>query len=288
MIQLEFHPIGHKVNFPEQLSECSKAEYISMSRFMLLYQSGKITMEQFLSLSVFSLLNVQRSKKPLDKKTAEQVFDNVALLSDYVMNFFIQVEEEGKMRLEIKQEFLHNPIETFRFNGVTYKGPSDAFRSINFGQYIDGFGAYMDFMQFQEIESLSKLISIFYKPSNRTLHKILKPDFNQLDIGILYGFYLFFASFQKWLSTSSNIYLDGVEINLSIIFQPHKSDEKDTSEIPGIGAKALLHSIAASGIYGTVDEVRATPFWDILPRLYEIRKTALDERARYAKQNPPK
>lgn len=287
MILLEFYETGKKVNFPESLAECNQREYVSMCRFIYLYQSGEITIEQFQRLSVYSLLNVQVSKKPLSQETEKAISENVAFLSDYVMNFFEIIEEEETKKITIKQNYIHNHIPSFKFNGLTYVGPKNNLEDVNFGDYMDGLGAFMDYEAFNEKSSLIKLFKIFYRPKLKFISKVNQPDFSKLDLGILYGFYMFFASFQKWISSSASVHYNGVEINLSIIFSG-KESKAGGSKIPGLGMKSLFHSIAESGVFGSAKELREAPLWDVLFFMYEMRKKRLDEEAELEriKKNP--
>lgn len=282
MIVVEFYGSGKKVNFPESLAECNQREYEAMSRFVFLYQSGKITFPQFQRLSVYALLNAVPSKKPLSPETEKAISENVAFLSDFVMNFFdIEETEEGN-RISIKKDYIHNHISSFNHQGLTFVGPQDNFQNTTFGQYMDGLGAYLDYEKFGEYQTLIKLLSTFYRPKQKFLGKILKPNLSKLDPGIPFGFYLFFSSFQKWISSGATVVHNGVEIDLSIIFSGEENKNYG-SGLPGLGMKSLFHSIAETGIFGAADSLRSTPLWEVLFLLYEMRKKSLDEKAEYDK-----
>lgn len=280
MIHLEIFETGQTVNFPESLAECDQREYIDMSKFIFLYTRGQINIYQFQKLSVYSLLNVELAKKELSIEAKAKIEGNVALLSDYVMNFF-EIEEdpeEGKPPvMPIKLDFIHNPMPKVRIAKRTFVGPSDNFESVTFGQYIDGLNVYLDYEKFRDDASLVKLFKIFYQPKNKLSLKFFNPIFYN-HIGEYYGFYLFFASFQKWLSSGAAVHYAGVEINLSIIFEKD-SEGNVGAGIPGFGMKSLFHSVAESGIFGPAEKLKETPLWDVLPVLYEMRKKSLDEKA---------
>ena len=122
------------------------------------------------------------------------------------------------------------------------------------------------------LEKFTKDKRIKYNPERTDQ---LAKTFKVLDIGIIYGFYLLFASFKKYLTTAK-IFIEGKEIDLSILFD---ATETVGSNIPGIGMKSTMFTIAESGIFGPLEKVREAPFWDIIVRIYDIRKRDLDFRA---------
>lgn len=285
MIKLEFFENGHEVNFPECLSECDTREYIDMSKFIFLYSTNQINLPQFQRLAVYSLLNVELSKRPLKSETERLVSQNVAFLSQYVMNFFDEKENEenGLINIIPKLDFIHNPMKTVTINKVKFVGPDDNMQNVTFGDYVDAHNVYFDYLAFSEIQSLRKLFDIFYKPKNKIFYGLMnKTISNGIDMGILYGFFLFFASFQKWLSTSAKVHYEGVEIDLSIIFQS-KDVSPTKSSNPGLGMKSLFHTVAETNVFGDADKLRETPLWDVLPFLYGMRKKSLDEKEEFEK-----
>ena len=113
---------------------------------------------------------------------------------------------------------------------------------------------------------------------NRQDNKKITKTISRLDIGYRYGFWLYFASFQKYLSTSK-VYREGRELDMSIIFDGGKQSDF-TSSIPGVGMLSMTYTLAASGEFGDRDKVDAAPMWDILVRMYDLTKRDLDDQAR--------
>src|SRR5690606_5517885 len=101
--------------------------------------------------------------------------------------------------------------------------------------------------------------------------------FKTLYFGEVFGFYLLFASFQKYL-TSAKIYWQGKELDLSILFSDDEIKEVE-SDIPGIGMHSTLFTLAESGVFGTIKEIRKENFWEIIIRMYDLRKRDLDHKA---------
>lgn len=280
MIELLQYETGRKIFFPEELSECDPHVYIKISRFIYLFMNGKINEDQYLRLSVYAILNIEPSKKPLAPETEKAVLEKVAMLSDYVLNFFEMVKDDsGKVvSVDIKLGFTHNPIPFFHNNGIKLKGVEDGFKNAPFGQYFTAIEHFLDYEAYREKESLIKLVQTLYQPKYPFLTRRFI-DWKRMDIGILFGVHLWLKSFQRWLQTAT-VYYGGSEINLGIIF---KSDGGIESDLPGLGMKSILFSISESGVFGSAENVMKVPFWDVIFRMYDARKKAEDEKAQYEK-----
>lgn len=282
MIEIEIMDNGKRAYIPENLGECSTGDqYIGMSRFIWLMQSGIIDEPEFYTLSIYKLLGIQPRKKKSDEETVSRRFDNIAWLSQYVLNFFDRSEQEGEEgKFKIKLGFTHNPIPEFKHRLVKFTGPKDEMEDVTFGQYVEALGYFLDYEQFREYKTLISLLSVFYKNKNPLIPKSRK-KLDHVEPGIAYGFYLFFASFHKYISNGTIVY-NGIEIDLGIIFNPVSSDKTlPESDIPGLGMKSILFDIAGSGVFGTKKEVEQTGFWEVLLRLYDLRKKSIDEKEYY-------
>ena len=276
MIEIQIMDNGKTTYFPENLGECDARQFTAVSRFIYLFQNEQITEPDFLSLCVYALLDIQPSKN-LDEKTKTDLFDNIAFLSHYITHFFEFDQKEKKQKF--KFGFTHNPIPEFTHNYIKFKGPSNEFRNVKFGQYVKGLEYFLDYEAFGEKQTLVDMLNVFYKNKNPLIPKKLK-SLKDVDLGILYGFYLYFASFHNYISTGT-VFYNGVELDLSIIFSASESEKQFKSQIPGLGVKSILFEVAASGVFGTKTEVEETDFWEVLLRLYDMRKQSKDEKEYY-------
>lgn len=274
-------------NIPTHLGECSKSQYISMCNLLFSYLSKDISFEEFKILAIYHLMNMVPSHK-IDDKTQINKMTNVVLLAELIESFFETNEEETQKI--IKLYYINNPIENIKSGDTNYYGPTDEFNNVKFGEYVDALSHFADFHATRETKYLFMLMATFYREKKILSSNVedftkdirikynaervseLAKTFEIQDIGVIYGFYLLFASFQKYLTTAK-LYIEGKEIDLSILFDDSNFVE---SEVPGIGMKSTLYTVAESGIFGTLKEVRETPLWEILVRLYDIRKRDLD------------
>ena len=291
---IEIPDSGIKKYFPADLSECDKKQYINMSALLYLYQTKQILLDTFLVNALYYLLDIKKTDK-----AGIEAYSNIAQLSKLILSFFDEIEVENEKVLQIKLYYIHNPIPSFLNITGRYYGPSDEFNNITFGEYVDALDPFEDFNTTGETKYLYQLLAIFYRPqksfhfirkhlnsydgdrrvaynSNHTLKRADKLK-NQ-PIGLVYGFYLLFASFQKYITTVK-IYIQGREIDFSILFDDSLLRNVKEHPAPGIGMKSILYSMAESGIFGDLDKVRNTNFWEIFIRMYDIKKRDLDMQA---------
>ena len=282
-----------KKYIPADLSECTPKQYIEMSALIFLFQIGEIEYEKFRVDAVYKLLEMKRKPSKQEKAFPDELDDDDAnkyaiifQLSELIDSFF---EVNADKQREIKQYYVNNPMPTIKGSYQTFHGPSDDFNNVTFGEYVDGLEAYVNFNQTGEMIYLHELVSIFYRPTqffskNRRPY-VPEQRINRMKqmklqyIGIIYGFYLYFASFQKCL-VDRVVFVQGNEIDLSILFN---SSRKEESKIPGLGMKGVLLTMAESGVYGPEPEVRNTPMWEIIIRMYDIIKRDLDQEAAFKK-----
>jgi hypothetical protein len=288
MHSIEIYETGKKLFIPEDLSECDPRQYIEMSELILLYQSGLIDYDMLLIQSVYKLLNMVPVNSKLHEDQ-ENKMDNISNIAQLINSFF-----EGEETKTIKQEYVHNPVPSYRPILTKYYGPTEMFMNVTFDEYRDGLRLFYQFNADHDISNLYDLCAIFYRPKKR-FHfiKKLSPSydgdirepynsfsvekraekFKKYPIGFVYGFYLFFASFQKFISTA-RIPWAGKEIDLSIVFESD-GDEKNPQH-PGIGMDSLFFSMAESQVFGDTEKLGKRKLWDILIRMYDMRVKDLE------------
>ncbi|MDK7375988.1 hypothetical protein QP519_10625 [Weeksella virosa] len=282
MIPIEFPEKKLRVYFPENLSECNKKEYINAARFAFAYQNKEINLDQMKTLMVYSILGLKKSKKKLTEKYSEEIWANIALLTEITEGFFIIDEEKMAYRLNI--DFLENKIDYFKLFFTKYYGPQDPLKDINVGQWIDAVELILDDSKYPDKNNLAGLLSIFYLKKNEKYdeHYVAnkrekrKEKFRFIDPGISFGFKLFLISFMNYLNSAS-VEVNGEIIDLSIIFE---SDPKDNyiSPRPGIGIRNTAFSMAQTGEFGDYQSVRKEELGNFMYRLYELKKYYLDEK----------
>lgn len=276
---------------PADLSECDAQQYMDMCELIFHFQNEAITYDELRTHAAYKLMNMTPSNAT-DQQ--EEKFANIYLISELIDDFF-DIDEKGLKT--IKQYYIHNPVPSFKPLWKTYYGPSDSFMNMTFGEYTDALRLFHDFHATGDMEILKIITALFYRPKKSFLfikkrmanyNGDIREPYNSHNlearakvlqhapIGFVYGFYMLFASFQKYL-IDAKIMWSGKEIDFSILFESSRGDEEISStETPGIGMDSIAFSIAESGAFGTIEEVRKADFWQIMVRMYDLRRNDLE------------
>lgn len=279
---------------PETLGECDQRQYIAMSYLISQYQAGQISYQDLQVQGVYALLNLKKSKNKLLIDDEENQLANMHMLSQLVDSFFEEGENGQKI---IIQDYVHNHVPKFKVLLHNYYGPEDSFTNLTFGEYTDALRIFLDFHATGDVDliyllaavlyrkkkwfyPLRKLSSSFNGDKRRTYNSNLIADradkFKYADPGFIYGVFLMFSSFQKYITTAE-IPWGGKILDLSILF-----DTSDTTDenIPGIGMDSILFTLAESGAFGALEDVQRANMWQIFVRMYDLRKRDLDQQAK--------
>jgi hypothetical protein len=281
---------------PSDLSECDAQQYIDMCELIFHFQNDTINYDEFRTHAIYKLLQMKPSKAVHNE---EEKFAAIYQLSELIDDFF-DIDDQGIK--VIKQYYIHNPVRSFKPVWKTFYGPADQFRDMTFGEYRDGLRLFHDFHATGDMHILTLLTAIFYRPK-KSFHYLKKQlasydgnireryNSNTLDlrskgfklapVGFMYGFYLLFASFQKYI-IDAKILWGGQEIDFSILFESNKNEESTTNRVPGIGMDSIAFSMAESGTFGNIKEVDNTNFWEIFARMYDLRRTDLERQKQEA------
>lgn len=293
---IEILETNTKRYIPSDLSECDSQQYMDLCELIFHYQNQVISYDELRTHAAYKLMNMVPSNAKVNEETEIQKNCNIAVIADLIEDFFESGENGQKV---IKQYYIHNPVPKFSPAFETFYGPSDSFMNMTFGEYSDGLRMFHDFPAIGDYNIIITLAAIFYRPkksfhfirkrsskyngdirqpyNSHTLEKRSK-HFQLAPIGFTYGFYLLFASFLKYMSTAKIIW-GGQEIDFSILYQDDESSsEKSNSSIPGIGMDSIAFSMAESGAFGTLEDVRNTNFWQIMIRMYDSRRTYLEQK----------
>lgn len=309
MILIESPDTNLKQYMPSDLSECDARQYIEMCQLIFQLQNGQISYEDLKTHAVYKLMNmIPSNKKPKSEDEEANKFSNVYRLAQQIESFFDTNEEGQKI---IKQHYIHNPVPQFRPAWKTYYGPTDQFMNIKFNEYTDALRLFHQFNATGEMELLYDMVAILYRPKKAfhfickylnsydgdireayNIHHIEKraKDFKYAPLGFIYGVYLYFASFQKLISTAK-VPWGGKELDLSILFEPADSDEvyEQDENTPDIGMDSVMFMMAESGAFGSRKELGDTSIWMIWIRMYEIRRKDLElikQQEKDAEHNP--
>jgi len=285
-LTIEIPELTKTMYMPLQLHYCNEQQYIAVCELLFRLDTGELNLEEFKILAVYALLNLKKGERKLEVDQTEEALDNIRIISEYIMDYFEETEEQ---KFTLKLSYQKNHITKIKPLIKTYWGPKDHFTSTTFGEYEEALNLFMEYSESKDIEILRRLFAIFYR--EQTNHKQVPyvsedleehiTNFSKTPIGILYGFYYTFAAFHTYF-TSSEVYWEGKRIDMSIIFTEQEEDQgedKTESPYPSLGMKSIAYQLAESGVFGSLQQVRNTNLWEAALRLYDIRKRDLDHKA---------
>jgi hypothetical protein len=285
---------------PEDLSECDTQQYIDMAGLMFLHQTGSLSYEELRVQAIYKLMNMvpaepktKLKRNPQLSEEEENKYANAYRLSELIDTFFDSTDENQRI---IKQNFIHNPVKKFKPLLTNYYGPEDLLSHLKFGEYSDALRLFNQIIADGELELLFPFVAILYRKKKtaiwyqkwmnkydgdiRQKYNSASVDerakkFENMPIGFIWGVYLMFGSFQKWLATAQ-IPWGGKVLDLSIIFTSEGNEEPEI--VPGLGMDAVMFAISESGVFGTKKELNETPLIEVLIRMYDIRKRDLEQK----------
>jgi hypothetical protein len=286
---------------PETLAECDTNQYIEMCHLLYRYQMQYISYFDLRVQAFYQLLNLKPSKKEHLLVDEETKWGNVYQLSELIDTFF--EDKEGQKIIKI--DYGHNPVGRFKPLRRFYYGPANHFTNIKFGEYLEGLRVFNQYHVTPADELLRQLAAIFYRkqkpllwlqrkikgfdgdvrrPYNPHTLQAREIAFKYAPWGFLYGFYLMFGAFQKFVSTAV-LPWGGKEIDFSILFED--SGDYYAEAVPGRGLDGVAMVLAESGQLGNINQVREAPLWDVMMLLYDLKKQDLDRKLN-EKQNTSK
>lgn len=285
---IEIPEANIKRYIPSDLSECDVKQYVDMCELIFHFMCGNITYEDLRVHAVYKLMNMKPISETLSNVDDEKKHGNLYVLSELIDDFF---DIDDKNQKVIKQNYIHNPVPSFAPAWKTYYGPSDQFMNVSFGEYSDALRLFLEFSSSGDIELLYHIAAILYRPK-KNFHFIRKNQaeydgdkrqaynsnlverradaMKRAPFGFVYGVYLLFASFQKFIS-SAEVPWGGKILDLSILFTPDLDDVQIDIGKDDIGMDAVMFSMAESGTFGTRKELDRTNVWMILVRMYDIK-----------------
>jgi uncharacterized protein YutD len=260
----------------ENLAECNEKEYVRMCRYIYEWSIGMTTYEQMRIKALYFLMEMKAKKQ---KKVDEEKEATIYQISSLIDSFFYS-ENENK---GIKLDFMKVPIKSHLVKFTRIFGPADYMTDLTFGEYTDALRTFNDFNATQDNEMLFVLAAILYrekyffkderKPHDTTiLDKQAQRIKKYADPGFVYGVYLTFASFQKELP-SFKLPWGGQELDMGILFGGENTTSTET--FASIGLDQVAFTMAESGAFGNLEQVKKANFWEVMVRMYDTQVTAL-------------
>lgn len=247
---------------PESLEELSPEQYYRYLELVIMMNTGKISPFEMrcklISLLLGTRCNLMIYKESIVNEILEQLYK--------VDGFFDITEEGNKVIFDAHIKTGRNLLPSYK----NWDGPDDMLNDITYGQFIQ----CLNLVRAMEIarrdnddEQADKLMFEF----GEILYKNEVPEAGKIPPAIVcFHSYIFFCAVWELICTVP-IPINGEEINFSILFQ--EQGEKRLNDKTGwIG---ISFEIASSGVFGNVQQINETSFWDVLLYLYKCRFESL-------------
>lgn len=279
MHTIELPEIKKTLYLPENLAECNQQQFIDMAQLLMLSQTGELDYEAMRIQAVYKLLNIKRIKTDDE----DEKLSNIYLISQLIDTFF-DTDENGQK--SIKLDFYECPIQSFNPYIIPIHGPKSVFNDLTFGEYLDALRLFFQFQATPDITLLKAITAIllrreYYTSSKRISYNPEKVDkaienLKYAPVGLFYGVYLWFAAFQKFIS-SAQIPWAGKTLNFSLLFDATGNDNKPEHE--DIGMDSIFFALAENGTFGNAKETKQTKLIEVLIKMYDMRIKELNQKA---------
>ena len=305
MHKIEIDSRGVNREFPSEIHEMDQSQFIYFLELVLQYTSGLITIAQFKVLLIKKLLNIRYDLHyaRLSAKDKEEIAGNIIILSELCDSFFEEIQKDGKPVKSFKLSFVKNFIPSICGK---YFGPADALQDATFCEYRLAHSYLVSYIHSHDEHELDKLIAVLYRPRKRFLW--LRKKLNSFDgqeresitsktnprllekraqriarlpKAVRYGIFLYFSGSEEYLVKGKPV-VDGKEIDFSIIY----ASSDDSNDSPDIGLIGILYSLAETKVFGSIQETDEQNLYDIMIRLYQVKKQADALEAKYKSNDP--
>jgi hypothetical protein len=278
MHTIEIPEIKKTLYLPENLAECNQQQFIDMAQLLMLNQTGELDYEAMRIQAVYKLLDIKRVKT----KDEDEKLSNIFQISQLIDTFFV-IDNNGQK--SIKLDFFECPIQSFNPYIIPIHGPKSVFKDLSFGEYLDALRLFFQFQSTPDILLLKAITAILLRRQylysyNRIAYNPDKVDkaienLKYAPIGLFYGVYLWFAAFQKFIS-SAQIPWAGKTLNFSLLFDATGNDNKPEHE--DIGMDSIFFALAENGTFGNAKETKQTKLIEVLIKMYDIRIKELNQK----------
>lgn len=294
MHTIELHN-GNHLKLPESIAEFDKDQYLDFCKLMVEFTKGHISYGSFRIRLLYALLDMVPSNKVLSADEQDMRNENVYRLSELIDYYFEDEHVEGEIVKNIRFEMVSNLIDRFELNGTFYYGPADALQNVVFDEILEANKHLHEYINSKSDESLDRLVATFYRPKKKETEENIFRNYDGdlreefvgsnverranklkgLPVHIKYGIYVFYVSCQKFITTASNLEVDGQTVDLSVLFRQNDSGNK------GIGMPGLLFSLAETGVFGDIKKTSQEKYWNVLLRLYQNHLTMQELKRKY-------
>lgn len=269
--------------FPEHLGELTNAQYLFFCEKLAWYNAGKLGWLSFKTHLVYNFLEMQHSVRDLTDEEIETRNENIYRIGLFIDDFFTEKKADGKTVKVIQLTFVDNKIPNFTHNGITYYGPDAALLNISFDEFLASISSYNAYQQNQDVKDLNELVAALYRPKKEDTPQNLltnydgdiRQEFYATNVGIRaqkledlkpsikLGVKLFFEACINYITTATNVNVQGNTVDLTVLFKGKTTKQKS------IGMLNVLFTLAETNVFGDKEKTGKERYWTILLKLYQ-------------------
>jgi hypothetical protein len=237
---IQFHT-GKVVSIPSTWHEIQdQQQYLTVVGEYVRYRDGEQDYHGFCVNLTKKLLDIRFKPKG---KAAENLF----LIAQHMRGYFNEKEVDGRLIVEPSLEFTQQFIPEYE----GHKGPSELLTDMTWMQFMDAN---------KHMQDLDALVATLYGGSPEKWPKEVKE-----------GIRLWYQANLNYIS-SENMVINGITVNFAPLFSSVRKEND-------LGMIAVHYDLAASGVFGNVDQVAERNLYDVLMRLYQLKMEQRNDKA---------
>lgn len=243
---------GRTLEIPSHIEELSPQQYVYYCFLSFALSGGLITVERFRIRWLSYLIGLGKKDYTVLKDEYIAELDQQIKVID---GFFRPSVISGREQMHLDFDTPNNLLPKYK----GYVGPGNWLEGISFGDFVKCLTIF---------ESLNnapaEAVEDGYKTIARVLYKIPEAD-SVPELLVFHAPRLFLS---VWNAIQSGpIDINGKNIDFRIIFRNSGNSRADDKT----GWTGITFEIATAGLFGTVKEVEAADFWEVLIYLYKCK-----------------
>lgn len=205
------------------------------------------------------LLTLMGKNTAPDMLTPSARYEIDRLIEDGAVDgFFFKSADNGRKYIDLSTPL--NKLPVYIHGEKEYKGPSDWLGDLTFGQFIE----ILNLMSSLGSDTTADDYIEVTQEVARIMYGI--PAADSVPTLLLFHVPLLFKS--VWHKIESGpVEIDGNMIDFRIIFRKSGNTKPDDKT----GWNGILFEVATAGLFGPVEQVKQTPFWEVLLYLYKCK-----------------
>jgi len=270
MNTLEIPSKGIKMLYPSTLEEMSTEQYLFYVDQLIRLKTEEIDFETFKLKVTYFLVGLYHKKKswlkPKSVEELENMKANIVMIQESLSEIFTEPLREGSPV---------NLLKRVNIGGIEWIGPEDVLSNVTIGQFIDANSHFKQYLDNNDGEALKRFFATLWRPrrfferlpsqyNERTLSFDVK-RLKKIPLSVAMAAYYFFAACLEYMRESPLV-LDGVEIDFSVLYRGSKSNQSPGSP----GMKDVLFTLAESGVFGSMEQLKQATYLDVMLRLRQL------------------